>query len=208
MKPGRLIRRSQVGGVTAIAVTDHVDHSNISYVIEGLTRVAGEINRYWNIRVIPGVEITHVPLECFKDLVSFARLKGVEIVVAHGESPVEPVIKGTNRVAIEAGVDILAHPGHLLEEDAILARDRGVYLEITARSGHSATNAHVFSIAEKTHAKLVFNTDAHTPADLLTKESREKILNELRANEKQKIEIIKNAEEFLNKIAVARSRFL
>ena len=61
----------------------------------------------------------------------------------HGESPVEPVIEGTNRAGIEAGADILAHPGNITEEDARLAAEKGVYLEITARAGHSETNQHV-----------------------------------------------------------------
>ena len=40
-----------------------------------------------------------------------ARALGAQIVLVHGETIVEPVPPGTNHQAIEAGVDILAHPG-------------------------------------------------------------------------------------------------
>ena len=55
----------------------------------------------------------------------------------------EPVETGTNLAAIEAGVDILAHPGLITPEEATLAAERGVALEITTRAGHSLTNGHV-----------------------------------------------------------------
>jgi histidinol phosphatase-like PHP family hydrolase len=67
--------------------------------------------------------------------------------VVHGETIVEPVLPGTNRAAIAAGVDILAHPGLITKEEAMLAAQKGVLLEITTRRGHSFTNGHVASIA-------------------------------------------------------------
>ena len=60
---------------------------------------------------------------------------GAELVVVHGETPAEPVRPGTNRAALEAGVDILAHPGFLTQAEAELAREKGVCLEITSRAG-------------------------------------------------------------------------
>jgi len=171
--PSELVRRAYIAGCRAIAVTDHVDHSNIDMVLSGIVKVSKVLNRYWDIYVIPGVEITHVPVEVFSDLTGYARKKGAKIVVAHGETPVEPVIAGTNRAAIEAGVDILAHPGNIREDDARLAAEKGVYLELTCRKGHSKTNRHVFDLARETGAKLVLNTDAHSPEDILTHEKRD-----------------------------------
>lgn len=200
--PSELVRRAQVAGYSAIAVTDHADHSNLDVIVPAVSRVAEVLNRYWDIFVMPGVEITHVPLETFSELAVSARKKGAVIVVAHGESPVEPVLPGTNRAAILAGVHILAHPGYITEEDAALASDKGVYLEITARRGHCITNKHVFAMAEKTGAKLVLNTDAHMPEDLLTEEKIKLILDELTDSSKVKAEILANSADIVSRIKV------
>ena len=44
-----------------------------------------------------------------------------------------------------------------------LAAKKGVYLEISARKGHSLSNGHVAAMATETGARLVINTDAHEP---------------------------------------------
>jgi histidinol phosphatase-like PHP family hydrolase len=49
----------------------------------------------------------------------------------------------------------------------ILAREKGILLEITARKGHSLTNGHVAALAVKHGAGLVINTDSHEPGDLI-----------------------------------------
>ncbi|MCD4809124.1 MAG: histidinol phosphate phosphatase domain-containing protein, partial [Methanosarcinales archaeon] len=117
---------------------------------------------------LAGVEITHVPPQKIPALVDLARELGSEIVVVHGETLVEPVLTGTNRAAIEAGADILAHPGLISKEDALLAADVGVCLEITARCGHNRANGHVVRIAEEVRADLIVGTDSHSPGDLVT----------------------------------------
>ncbi|MFW6448908.1 MAG: histidinol phosphate phosphatase domain-containing protein, partial [Halobacteriota archaeon] len=74
----------------------------------------------------------------------------------------------TNRAAIEAeAVDLLAHPGLLSAADAELAAETGTVLELTSRRGHCLTNGLVAREAERTGARLVVNTDAHSPSDLL-----------------------------------------
>lgn len=198
--PSELVRRAKVSGYRAIALTDHVDHSNIEAIISAVVKVSEVLNRYWDIFVIPGVEITHVPIEVFSELTSFARKKGAGIVVAHGESPVEPVLEATNRAAILAGVDILAHPGYISDDDAKLASQKGVYLEITARRGHCITNKHVFAAAQKTGAKLVLNTDSHAPEDLLTEVKIQKILDELTDSSKIKSDILANSADIVGRI--------
>jgi len=198
--PSELVRRAYVAGCRAIAVTDHVDHSNIDMVLSGIVKVAEELNRYWDIIVIPGVEITHVPVESFSGLTAHARKNGAKIVIAHGESPVEPVIPGTNAAAIEAGVDILAHPGHIREEDAHLAAEKGVYLEVTCRRGHSEANKHVFDMALKTSARMVLNTDAHSPEDILTPEKIDKVLGALTDSEDVRSAILRNSEDIVKKL--------
>ncbi len=90
---------------------------------------------------------------------------GADIVLVHGQTITEPYIEGTNRAAIDAGVDILAHPGLITVADAELAAKNGVYLEITTRRGHSYCNGHVAKIAREVGANLVVNNDAHIPSD-------------------------------------------
>ncbi|HYA26826.1 MAG TPA: histidinol phosphate phosphatase domain-containing protein, partial [Thermodesulfovibrionales bacterium] len=126
--------------------------------------------------VIPGAEITHCPPKIIPDLVKEARSLGAKIVVVHGETVVEPVSEGTNRAAIEAGADILAHPGLISMEDILFAKDKGVVLEITSRKGHSLSNGYVAKEAIKFGLSLAINTDCHDPGDLITKETARKIL--------------------------------
>ena len=100
-----------------------------------------------------------------------AKGLGAQIVIVHGETIKEPVAQGTNRAALECPeVDVLAHPGLLTEEEGALAAQRDICLELSARSGHSLTNGLVARLAEITGAALVVDSDAHTPADLLTEE--------------------------------------
>jgi len=202
--PSELVRRAHVAGYKGIAITDHVDYSNIGIVLPGIVEVAKKLNEYWDIMVIPGVEITHVPLEVFPELTALARKKGAQIVVAHGESPVEPVLTGTNAAAIGAGVDILAHPGLIREEVAAFAAEKGVCLEITCRRGHSETNAHVFDVASKAGAKLIVNSDAHAPEDLLTFEKISEVLENLTDSNGIRKSIIKNSEELLANLKITK----
>lgn len=172
--PSELVRRAQVKGYKAIGLTDHVDSSNIDFVLPRIIKVSKILNKDWDIFVIPGVEITHAPLKEIPSLVKFARKSGAKIVVVHGETVMEPVIPGTNRCAIEAGCDILAHPGMIKEDDVILAAKKGVALEITTRKNHSSTNSHVLGLAKSFNAKMVLDTDTHSPDDLISdNEARE-----------------------------------
>jgi len=185
--PSELVRRAVVHGYTAIAITDHVDFTNIEYVLDGIKK-ATYLEDVWDIQVLPGVEITHVPPQKIGKLVSLARELGARIVVVHGETLTEPVIPGTNRAAIDAGADILAHPGLISREDAAFAAEQGVCLEITSRCGHNRANGHVARVAEELGAALVVSTDSHSPDDLVTDEQALKValgagLSEKRAND-------------------------
>lgn len=174
--PSELIRRAASKGYEVIAITDHVDISNMDFIIPRIIKVCEELNRYSSVKAIPGVEITHVPPETIADLTKEARILGAKIVIAHGETIVEPVAPGTNRAAIKAGVDILAHPGLISDEEAAMAHERGVYLEVTSRKGHCLSNGHVVLVAMKLGTDLVINSDSHGPQDLITNEEAEKIL--------------------------------
>ncbi len=173
--PAEHLRRVEVLGYEAIAITDHADSSNLDFIIPRIVQAAQDLNPVSSTRLIAGIELTHVPPPLIKELTVRARELGAEIVVAHGETPVEPVAPGTNRAALEAGVDLLAHPGFITEQDAALAAERGIMLELSGRKGHSLTNGHVAKMAEKTGALLGVNADAHTPSDFLSPEMAEKV---------------------------------
>jgi histidinol phosphatase-like PHP family hydrolase len=174
--PSELVRRAVMKGYEVIAITDHADASNLDFTIPRVAAACKELNRRWKITALPGIELTHIPPETFAELTDRARSLGALIVVAHGETLVEPVHPGTNRAAIEARVDILAHPGLITKEEAELAFKNGVHLEITARKGHSLSNGHVAKIAAETGARLVIDTDTHEPGDLITDEFARNVL--------------------------------
>ena len=164
--PSELVRRAEVLGYTAIGITDHVDYTNIEHILSCVSK-AEYMEDVMDIRILPGVELTHVHPAKIASLAEMARKLGAKVVVVHGEAPVEPVRPGTNRAAIEASVDILAHPGFITLQEAELARENGVCLEITARSGHNITNGHVVRMASLAKARMVVDTDTHAPENLI-----------------------------------------
>lgn len=174
--PYELVRRAIATGYSAIAITDHVDPSNIDFVVPRVAKAIKKLKEFVSIEVIPGAEITHAPPRLIHELVKEARSLGARIVVVHGETIVEPVMEGTNRAAIEAGADILSHPGLITTEDILFAKDKGVTLEITSRKGHSLSNGYVAKEAMKFGVSLSMNTDSHSPGDLITKETAKRIL--------------------------------
>ena len=173
--PSELARRAKVTGYRVIAITDHGDHSNLDFIIPRLVKVCKKLQDEGSIRVIPGIELTHVPPEYIYDLAVEARHHGAKIVVVHGETIVEPVISGTNMAALKSPIDILAHPGLITKEEAVMAAKNSIYLEVTTRKGHSLTNGHVLRMARHSKAPLVLNTDSHAPHDLVSKEMAQKI---------------------------------
>lgn len=173
--PSEHVRRVEVLGYEAIAITDHADSSNIHILIPNLIKAARDLNPLTSTRLIVGVELTHVPPALIGPLTAQSRALGAQLVVVHGETPVEPVLPGTNRAALEAGVDVLAHPGFITEEEAALAAKKNILLELSGRKGHGLTNGHVARMAERTGAPLAVNADAHAPGDFLTTEMAEKV---------------------------------
>jgi len=172
MLPIELIRRLAVLGYSTVAITDHVDPSNTTSVIESLIQVR-ESAKLYGIRLLCGVEITHVHPSQIADLAKLARSAGADIIVVHGETPVEPVAAGTNHAACGCkNVNVLAHPGLITIEDALLAAKNGIALEITSRGGHNQTNGHVVRISREAACQLVVDSDAHAPHDLLDKRAK------------------------------------
>ncbi len=197
--PFELARRAVVAGYRAIAITDHADHSNIDFIIPRIVKVCKKISGAYSIKAIPGIEITHVPPGSIFELTEEARKMGAKIIVVHGETIVEPVIPGTNLAAIKSPIDILAHPGLITEEEVRLCSENSVFLEISARHGHSLTNGHVVKLARKFNAGLVLNTDAHGPQDLINKEMARRIAAGAGMSNEEIDIIFKNSEYLVNK---------
>ena len=197
--PSEIVSRARKKGYRALAFTDHVDTSNLEFVLRSMVKVAKDLSLETEVTVLPGVEITHVPPTLIPGLVREARERGALIVIVHGETIVEPVPPGTNREAIAAGADILAHPGLISEEDALLAAKNGVLLELTSRRGHSYTNGHVVAVAKKTKARMIFNTDAHSPGDFLDREEAWNILRGAGLDPDMISTVFDNAEELVKK---------
>lgn len=174
--PAELVNRAQTLGHKAIAITEHVGPSNLESVLKKVSKASEDLSREMEIQVIPGVELTHVPISSVPDLAAKSRELGAKIVLVHGETVVEPVPPGTNLAALKCeNVDILAHPGMLSEEEAEIASESGTFLEISARDGHSLTNGRVANLAVEFGAELLVNTDAHSPEDLITYDEAEAV---------------------------------
>lgn len=164
--PAELVRRAMVLGHDMIAITDHVDMTNVEFVASNVAKAVELCEDY--IRVIPGVEITHVPPSKIDHVAKLARKNGAEWIVVHGETVTEPVAPGTNRASAEnPEIDVLAHPGFITVEEAQIAKDNDVLLEVSGRAGHNITNGHVVNVARAVGARMVVDSDTHTPENLM-----------------------------------------
>ena len=197
--PSEVAVRYQDKGYKVIAITDHADYSNIKQVSKAIVEFCRRWPKNSGIKILPGIELTHLPPEQFKPLAALARKEGIKIIIAHGETPVEPVAKDTNRLALLADIDILAHPGLISDEDTRLAKERGIFLEVTSRRGHNETNAHVIKQARKFGAKLILNNDSHTPEDIISPNELIKVGLDSGLTRAEIDNIYKELEEFLTK---------
>ncbi|MFC2050105.1 histidinol phosphate phosphatase domain-containing protein [Chloroflexota bacterium] len=202
LSPIELIRRALVKGYSAIGITDHVAIGSLGRVIKEINDDCALARTYWDILAIPGVELTHVPPQAISELAKKAKEMGAWLVVVHGETSAEPVAKGTNLAAVQSpDVDILAHPGIITAEEASLAAQNNVFIELTARGGHSTDNAHVALISQKAKAKLLVSSDAHSENDLLTPNSVESILRQANINPREHPQILhRNPKLLIEKV--------
>jgi len=199
--PAEHVRRVEILGYEAIAITDHADSSNLDFIIPRIVQVAADLNPHCATMLLAGIELTHVPPALYTELTERARSLGARIVVGHGETPVEPVRPGSNRAALEAGVDVLAHPGFISLEDAQLAAKKGILLELSGRRGHSLTNGHVAKMARAAGAKLAVNADAHGPGDFLSAEMAEKVALGAGLTEEEYAQIRRNMRELVARVS-------
>lgn len=169
--PSELLRRAQALGYVAIGISDHGDASNLEEIFRRMYDLIWEQRDDFGMTIIPSVELTHVPPVRIAPLARRAKLLGAGLVVIHGETVVEPVAPGTNRAAVECpDVDILGHPGLITIQEAQIAAQNGVCLEISCRHGHCLANGLVAQAARAAGALLVVDSDTHSPDDLIDQE--------------------------------------
>jgi putative hydrolase len=195
--PAEHLRRVEVLGYQAIAITDHADSSNLDFIIPRLLQAAKDLNPHSTTRLLAGIELTHVPPGLVAELAAKARTLGAQVIVAHGETVVEPVHPGTNRASLEADIDLLAHPGLISVEDVKLAAQKGIFLELSGRKGHSLTNGHVAALALKYGARLAVNADAHGPGDFLSAQMAETVARGAGLSQEQYGKIRQDMRDFV-----------
>jgi histidinol phosphatase-like PHP family hydrolase len=227
MIPAGLMQRALVRGCLGLAITDHVDSSNLEWAFENLLKFVEELgqewqpdivpagaattaplntldsetlDKNWHLPLIPGVELTSVPPRKIETLAQKARSLGAKWIVVHGETIMEPVAPGTNRAAIEAGVDLLSHPGLITAEDAARAAELGVHLEITTHKGHGMANGWVAQRARESGAKLLLNTDCHISAEILDAKQRRAIAFGAGMTAKEVDRIWQNGRQIITRI--------
>lgn len=201
--PAALVREAEVLGSGAIAISDHVDPSNLEFVISSIKKFITEMDKHLPIKVFCGVEISYLKPEQIPTYCKKAKDLGADLIIVHGETPVEPVYKGTNHAAVsQIGlVDILAHPGNITDADVQLAAQNNIFLELSTRNGHKNGNQHVANLATKYGAKLLVNTDTHTEKDMITQEQAFEIAKAAGLNDAQALKIIKdNPLELINRM--------
>lgn len=196
-----VLHYASLAGLRFVGLALPSDGSNFS----GLTALASQVRRlslYANVEACVGVELRHIPPALLPFMVREAREAGAEFVLVHGETIGDQVEPGTNFAAIEAGADILAHPGLIDEKAAAFAAERGVALEFTSCPKHALANAHVASMALRFGCLLVKGSGARCAAEMPARNFWPQIVRGTdvfgKTNEKSNLmELLKNSENFL-----------
>jgi putative hydrolase len=201
LSPMELIRRAVVAGYTGMAITDHAAFGGLHHLEKVVSRECEEASREWGVVAFPGVELTHLPGKAIPRAAREAREAGARLVIVHGETISEPVEPGTNYQAITSGYcDILAHPGLISLEDAKLAAELGVYLEISSKPNHGITNGHVARMAKLAGARLVVDSDNHDVSFLTPERARAVALGAGLDEADLEAILVANPEELIDKL--------
>jgi histidinol phosphatase-like PHP family hydrolase len=191
LSPVELLHRAAAAGYTAFAVTDHAGMAELKWLAQQLGESCRIAREGWGIQAIPGVELTHLPAKMIGEAAERAKDAGLQLVVVHGETPVEPAELGTDHAAVSSPhVDILGHPGLIGEPEAVMAAENGVFLEITSRPGHSLANGLVARRALAAGAMMLLDSDAHEPADLFDRTFARTVLRGAGLSEEQLITVL------------------
>lgn len=165
MNAAEALRRASLCGLRAVGLIVRTDGSDLDGFAPLASRIRA-LSLYANVEAFAGVELVHVPPALLPETVREAREHGAELVIVHGETLADDVEVGTNLAAVEAGADILAHPGLVDDRVAAYAAEKGVALELSACPRHCLSNAWTAIMAHKAGCLLTPGSDALTPGDL------------------------------------------
>lgn len=174
--PAEAMRYGRAAGYRALGLLARVDGTTLPLLLPWLLQTSRQYALYTGLEVFAGVELVHIPPPILPESIAEARSLGAALVVVHGETPADNVERGTNLAAIEAGADILAHPGLLTDADAERAAEIGTLLELTTAPVHCLANAHVAAQAMKFGCGLLLNGNVHRKEDFASRELRQAAL--------------------------------
>lgn len=201
LESSSILHYASLAGLRCVAVVLVSDGSDFDRVAS----LAAQIRRcslYAGVEAFAGVELRHVPPALLPDAVKEARTAGGRLVLVHGETICDQVEQGTNFAAIEAGADILAHPGLIDAESAAFAAEKGVALEFTSCPRHAFTNAHTAAMARRFGCLLVRGSCARRPEEISTRSFWLSVVRgadvfESGENKDNLLELLKKSEEVL-----------
>lgn len=162
------LRYAALAGLRCAGLVFTSDGGNFSRVAQLAAQVR-RLSLYANVEAWLGVELSHVPPALLPDAVREAREAGAAFVMVYGETLSDQVEQGSNFAAIDAGADIVSHPGLLDAEAAAFAAEKGVALEFTSCPRHALTNAHTARMALEYGVPLVRGSAATCAQELTSR---------------------------------------
>ncbi len=162
------LRYAALAGLRFVGLVQRCDGFDFSFV-ESLTAQVRRYSLYADVEAVAGVELRHVPPALIPSAVQQARDAGAALVLVYGETLCDQVAEGTNFAAIDAGADILVHPGLIDAKAAAYAAEKGVALEFTSCPRHALANAHTASMALRFGCPLVRGSAATRAEEMTTR---------------------------------------
>jgi histidinol phosphatase-like PHP family hydrolase len=201
MLPLELARRAKVKGYRILGISDHVDVTTIENVAASILKLLKYAELHEGIRIVPGAELTHCPAKTDRR----ADRHGTQarlLVRRRSRRDHRGARGGRDQCRGHRGGGRHPRPSRPHhDERGGSGEGPGVLLEITTRKGHSLTNGHVAKLARAAGAKLVINTDSHSPSDLVTDAEALKVVLGAGLGEEDFAAMQQNAEALIRKIA-------
>ncbi len=165
--PAEALALARAAGYRAVALLARCDAASLPVLLPPLARACRAAALYGEGEALAGVELVQVPPPLLEDAVGEARSLGAQLVAVHGEVPGGEVPPGSTLAAIRARADVVLHPGLIRDEEAALAAETGVALELSLCPRHAGYNGHVALVAGKAGACLVTGSNAGRREDLV-----------------------------------------
>ena len=73
LSPMELIRRALVNEYRVIALTDHAGPAELNRILQETTETCAAARSNWGILAIPGIELTHVPIQAIAETAKKAK---------------------------------------------------------------------------------------------------------------------------------------